>query len=325
MFKKLLVPLDRSPLAEQALGAAATIARASAAKLALLMVHQPVPYQGLKDTPWKAAQAESEKKYLATIAAELERNASVSTTHERLIGDVLETICQHAKDIGADLIVMTSHGRTGFSRMWYGSVADGVLRRSSLPVLMLPVAETDADRHAKPLLKILVTLDGSAMSETILPVALTLARCSKARLSLLSVIQPVPLAVPEMTGPFIYSGAVHDQAATSQLVGEAHKQLSERVQAFADEGFHNVETKVVVAAQVAQTIIDFAAEHNVDAIAMSTHGRGASRLLVGSIADKVIRASRLPLLICRPVRVTGMVDSINATAIEEQLPALAGI
>jgi nucleotide-binding universal stress UspA family protein len=325
MFKKLLVPLDRSPLAEQALGAAATIARASAAKIALLMVHQPVPYAGFKDAPWKAAQAKGEQEYLASIAAELERGASISTTHELLIGDVVETICEHAKDIGADLIVMTSHGRTGFSRVWHGSVADGVLRQSALPVLMLPLAETDADRHAKPLLRILVPLDGSAMSETILPVALDLARCSRARLSLLSVIQPVPLAVPEMTGPFIYSGAMHDQPATNQLVGEAHKQLAERLQALADEGFQDVDTKVVVAAQVAQTIIDFAAEHNVDAIAMSTHGRGASRLLVGSIADKVIRASRLPLLIRRPAGVKTALDFINASMIEQQLPAFAGI
>ena len=140
MFRKLLVPLDRSPLAEQALGAAATIARASAAKIALLMVHQPVPYAGFKDAPWKAAQATSEEKYLATIAAELESGASISTTHQLLVGDVVETICEHAKDIGADLIVMTSHGRTGFSRVWHGSVADGVLRDATLPVLMLPVA-----------------------------------------------------------------------------------------------------------------------------------------------------------------------------------------
>jgi nucleotide-binding universal stress UspA family protein len=220
---------------------------------------------------------------------------------------------------------MTSHGRTGFSRVWHGSVADGVLRQSSLPVLMLPLTDADADRHSKPIHRILVTLDGSAMSETILPVALDLACCSKARLSLLSVIQPVPLAVPEMTGPFIYSGAMHDQAATKRLVDEAHKQLSERVQALADEGFHDVDTKVVVAAQIAQTIIDFAAEHNIDAIAMSTHGRGASRLLVGSIADKVIRASSLPLLIRRPVGVKMVLDFIDTSAIEQQLPALAGI
>jgi nucleotide-binding universal stress UspA family protein len=325
MFKKLLVPLDRSPLAEQALGAAAAIARASGAEVDVVIVHQPVPYAGFKDAPWKAAQAKDEEKYIATIAAALASGASISVAHALLHGDVIEGICEHARQIAADLIVMTSHGRTGFSRAWLGSVADGMLRRSAIPVLMLRPAEPAVDRSAvQPLFQhFLVPLDGSLLASAILPTVVELARCSKGRLSLLRIVQPVPLVIPDRPAPSMYSTSLQDEPATQCLVDEASKQLSEHMQALADQGCDDVETRVVVAAHVAQAIIDFAEENKVDAIAMSTHGRGASRLLVGSVADKVLRASELPMLLRRPIGVNEEHDFISSAGIAQQLPALA--
>ena len=327
MFKKLLVPLDRSPLAEQALGAAAAIGRASGAELKVIMVHQPVPYAGFKDAPWKAAEAQDEEKYISTIAAELASGASIAATHELLRGDVIQTICEHARDIQADLIVMTSHGRTGFSRAWLGSVADGVVRRSAIPVLMLRPVEKEVDRRAtKPLFqRILVPLDGSALALAILPTASALARYGNARLTLLGVVQPVPVAPPDAGAPFVVLTGTRDEAATTQLVEEAEQGLAEEARVLADQGFSDVETRVVIDARVAQAIIDFAAGNNIDAIAMSTHGRGASRLLVGSVADKVLRASGLPMLLRRPIGVTEELDFVSSASIAEQLPALATI
>jgi nucleotide-binding universal stress UspA family protein len=109
-------------------------------------------------------------------------------------GGVVEMICQRAHDVDADLIVMTSHGRTGLSRMWLGSVADGVIRRSSVPVLLLRPVENE-NRHAAAHVfkKILVPLDGSAVGADALPPAQALAHLSGARLVLLRVVQPVPM------------------------------------------------------------------------------------------------------------------------------------
>ncbi len=325
MFKKLLVPLDHSPLAEQALGPAAEIARASHAEIDLVMVHQPTPFAGFADAPWSSKQAIAEEYYLESIAGELASGASISATHALLHGNVLEMINERAHDVGADLIVMTSHGRTGFSRAWLGSVADAVLRRSTIPVLMLRPVETKVDRLGAHHLfhRILVPLDGSALATGILSSASDLANCGKSRVVLLRVVQPVPLAMPNTGAPFVYSTAMEDEVATTSLKDDAIKELGEVKRTLEKQGLTDIESHVIVARHIAPAIIDYARDHGVDAIAMSTQGRGASRLLVGSVADKVLRSSGLPILLRRPVSSSVESDFVVLESITEQLPALA--
>lgn len=324
MFRKLLVPLDRSPLAEQALGTATAIARASQAEIHLVLVHQPVPYAGFEGAPWNTGQADQEEKYLESIAGELASGGSAPASRVLLHGDVIEMICARAHDVDADLIVMTTHGRTGISRAWLGSVADGVLRRSAIPVLMLRPVETKMDRLAAHNLfrRMLVPLDGSAASMDILSAASALARCGKSRLVFLRVVQPVPLVMPDGGAPFVYATTMQDEAATKHLVDEAEEEIAKVARDLADHGFSDVETHVIVASHVAQAMVDFSAARGVDAVAMSTHGRGASRLFVGSIADKMLRASGLPILLRRPVGVSERLHLDSSTSVLQELPAL---
>lgn len=315
MFARLLVPLDHSELAEQALGPAAAIARASRASHAeidLLLVHQPMPFAGFDDAPWNAGVAQSESKYLASIAAELGTGADVTTTYAVVRGEPVDTIDERAREKKADLIVMTSHGRTGVSRAWMGSVADGVLRRSAVPVLMLRAAAgAPAPRAPVRLFRtMLVTLDGSPRAREILPAAASLAACSDARVLVLKVVPPVPMA------------GARDDAATKRLVDEATAELDEAALALKGAGIARVEPHVVVADHLARAILDFATRNSVDAIAMATNGRGASRLFVGSVADKVLRATALPMLMLRPVGVPGAGDLIDAASMARQLPSL---
>lgn len=324
MFRKLLVPLDRSSLAEQALSPAAAIARASHAEMDLVLVHQPVPFVGFADVPWNSAQAMDEEKYLESIAGELMRGGSISATHAVLRGDVVEMISARAHDVGAELIVMTSHGRTGFSRAWVGSVADGVLRHSAIPVLIMRPVETEMDRRAAHHLfqKIVVPLDGSVLASEILSSAAAVARCSKGRLVLIRIVQPVPLFVPDAGIAFVYPPVIQDEDATRFVAEEAKQDLAETAHTLKDLGVTNVETHVIIASNVPRAIIDFAADHGVDAIAMSTHGRGASRLLVGSVADKLLRASGVPILLKRPIEVSERLPLVGSTSVLEELPAL---
>jgi nucleotide-binding universal stress UspA family protein len=326
MFTKLLVPLDRSPLAEQALGQAAAIARESQAEIDLVLVHQPLPFAGFGDAPWFAEQWTAEHKYLESIADDLESGASVSVSHAVIRGATVETICQRAWDIDADLIVMTSHGRTGLSRAWLGSVADGVLRNSAVPVLMLRPMDTKKDRLAAHRLfsRVLVPLDGSAVAADILSPALALARCSGAHVSLLRIVQPVPLMTLDVGMPFTYPPVIQDDSATDRLVSEAKAQLDAVVRQFASQGNPSADAHVVVAAHVAQGILDFAHSHETDVIAMSTHGRGASRFLMGSVADKVLRGSGLPMLLHRPIEVIENADAAEASSLA-QTPALTAV
>lgn len=326
MFKKLLVPLDRSPLAEQAIGTAATIAKASHADIDLILVDQTLSVGGFADAPWGGDQRDDNDEYLETIAKEVTSGASVSATHATLRGNPAEMICRRALDVNADLIVMTSHGRTGFSRAWLGSIADGVLRHSSVPVLMLRPVEGKSTRLGTPhpFKHVLVPLDGSAFATDALSTASALARCSGARLTLLRVVQPVPLIAPDAGMPLVYPPLVEDDTATKHLEHEAQDDLTELAHRFTKEAGVAIDSQVIVAGHVAQAIIDFAGGYDVDVIVMSTHGRGASRLFVGSVADKVLRASGLPILLRRPVGVAEMPLLTSAESIAKQLPALSG-
>jgi nucleotide-binding universal stress UspA family protein len=307
MFRKLLVPLDRSELAEQALGPAAAIARASHATVDLVLVHQPIPFGGFDDAPWNAATVEEDSKYLAALAVELATGADLTPTYAVARGEAVEMIAERAREREADLIVMTSHGRTGASRVWMGSVADAVIRNSAIPVLMLRAAPgAPAPRAPTRLFKrILVTLDGSARAREIIPAAAALADASDAQVLLLKVVLPVP----------------GDEVATKLLVDEARIELDKAVQELASAGVQRGEPHVVVAEQLARAILDFATHHGIDAIAMATSGRGASRVIVGSIADKVIRATTLPMLMVRPIGQGGRVW-LDAKSVADQLPAL---
>jgi nucleotide-binding universal stress UspA family protein len=229
-------------------------------------------------------------------------------------------ICQRAHDVDADLIVMTSHGRTGLSRSWLGSVADAVLRRSAVPVLLQRPIEGKSRRDAAHHLfkHVLVPLDGSGRAAEILSSASSLARSSGARVTLLRAVQPVPAIIADAGLPFIYPPTIQDDVATARLVDEAKQEIAEVARRLRVDGVA-VEAHVVVAAHIASAILDFARGHDVDVIAMTTHGRGASRLLIGSVADKVIRGSGLPMLLHRPLSVEAEAHAESAE------PALATV
>jgi nucleotide-binding universal stress UspA family protein len=303
MFKTLLVPLDGSPLAEQSLGQAAAIARATGAVVDLVTVHQPPAQDGYGDAPRDDRSWSDEHRYLETVASELAAGGSIRVSHSMLSGDPEEMISRRAADIEADLIIFTSHGRTGFSRTWFGSVADGLVRRGPAPVLILRPIVGDARRTAAHHLfnHVLIPLDGSAIAAEILPTAIDLARCSNARITLLGVVQPMPSSAYDPVNLLPYSILLLDDSVTKSLVENAIKDLKALSSRLSADGVESVDAHVVVAENVAHGIVEFARSHDVDLVAISTHGRGTSRYFVGSVADKVLRASGLPILLRRSV------------------------
>lgn len=301
MFTRILVPLDQSSLAEQATGVAAAIARASQGEVALVLAHEMAAYDGFLDSSWRDAKTPEETTYIRTTAEELAKGANVSVSGTVLTGRAVDVICRRAREVGADLIVMTSHGRTGLSRAWMGSVADGVMRHSPVPVLMLRSSEKKRDKEESRHLfkKILVPLDGSTTSSAIFPAAAAMARCGGGSLLLARVVRPIPLYILESAMPS-YSTALTDPEATRQAEETVQKELVELAQRLEQEEKLVVETKVIVADHVAAGILDLARASDADLIAMTTHGRGSSRLMMGSVADKVLRGSGLPLLLLHP-------------------------
>ncbi len=324
MLKKLLVPLDWSSLAEQAIGRAASIARASGGEIDLVLVREPLPFNGFSDVPWTNDDWRHAQDYLDAIVDELETGAGVAATSVVMHGLAEERIPTRAREVNADLIVMTSHGRTGLSRAWLGSVADSLVRHATTPVLMLRAAETRTERTkaARPFAHVLVPHDGSAFAADVLPLATDLARANKARMTILRVAPPVPLMPSvEAPFPFVVAPLVPDEVATREMADRMRLELGDVANRIADGARIDVRAEVVINGQAATAIVDYARAHDVDVVAMSTHGRGASRWLLGSVVDKVLRASDVPVLLRRP---TGVREDqlLTDRIVTEELPAL---
>jgi nucleotide-binding universal stress UspA family protein len=298
VFHTILVPLDGSPTSEQALVTAARLAQHGQVALHLAHAHSPfttapITIEGLPviDNQLRSRAADHELTYLRRAAA------SVSTAVEpivaRLEGPVAFALSSYCQDIGADLLVLTTHGRSGFTQLWLGSVAEALLRSLSVPMLLLRPAPTPVP--SLPFRHILVPLDGSALAEQILPHAVALASHDGAELTLLRVVEGQSASDSGRSTLYRpHEMSVAGQRDTADLyLGRLAAELL--------AAGHPAHTVVVAAEHPARAIIVAAEERGADLIAMATRGRsGFARTLLGSVADKVIRAGTLPVLALRP-------------------------
>jgi nucleotide-binding universal stress UspA family protein len=313
MYRSILVPLDGSHASEHALPLAHDLARRSGATLRLVHVHMrataaPIYVEGVPivDEQLLSLSAEHERVYLERIRERL------TAAHDLpIISEVLDPLdaatpdqpiaamlANHAAATGADLIVMTTHGRGGLARLWLGSVADALVRASPVPILLLRPAEATAGPDRPPAIRrMLIPLDGSARSEAVVDHALALGQLIRSEYTLLRVVAPLILgAGAPFTAPTDF-----DPDRTMRLQREAQHELEHIARRLEAVGAQ-VHTRVLVAEQAANTILDDARQHGIDLIAMSTSGRsGLARLLIGSVADKVLRGADIPLLLYRPV------------------------
>ena len=311
MFTKILVPLDGSPLAEQAIPRAVALAKGTRAHVEVLMVHEG----------W------SDSRYIDNVAADIRDAAALQATGTIVHGSPAEAIVARARETGADLIVMTSHGRTGISRLWLGSVADHVVRAATVPVLVLPADEGaahDAHDTVEAFGRVLVPYDGSPLSADVLPVAAALARISRAAVTLLQISPVVPAIVPvDPLLPTPVYPVIPDEEATVRLATDVRHGLEEIAASLTRESGLEVRAVVEVSQNTSDHIVEYAHIHHADVIVMSTHGRGASRWLLGSVADKVLRASRLPTLLRRPAKVAKSIAR-DESSVEHQLTTVSG-
>jgi nucleotide-binding universal stress UspA family protein len=264
----------------------------------LVLVHTPAPYDGYPDAPWNGARLAMEGAYLDGKADELAREYGITVVPEHVKGAVVPTIVELVQRHKPDLIVMTTHGRTGVSRAWLGSVADTVMRSVDVPVLMLRAAEANASpTKSLAFRRVMIPLDGSARAERIVDAALTVAG-SDATYVLARAVPPVPL-VTNFVDPYAVVPIIPDPDATERSAVEAKEYLLKVAHDLNENAAPAVEEAVAVSEYTAPTLLAAAKTHNVDLIALATHGRGASRFVFGSVADKILRGSTLPILVCR--------------------------
>jgi nucleotide-binding universal stress UspA family protein len=296
MFQTILVPLDGSALAEQALPLAIGVTQRRQAALRLATIHRP----NLDEQAADVAIFRAEQEYLNKTAARVRHHSNLSVSTDVLEeGTVASALCAFAGAVGADLIVLTTHGRGPLSRFWLGSVTDELLRTSPIPLLVHRPADgaapdLNADIHIR---RILVPLDGSDFAEKALAPAAELAVLFGAELLLFRVVVPAPVLVPDesaslrsaMEGPVLENLSLQ---ARSYLDRTARRLRTDRLQ---------VDVRVAVNVSPAAAVLE--AAPLTDLIALTTHGIGkVARFFLGSVADKVVRGSLCPVLVVpRPV------------------------
>jgi len=312
MFRNVMVPLDGSSFAEHALPLARAIARRCAATLHLVAVVPPLAEAYTEGVFFGTADLEAEvvtrqKGYLARARKQLGGEIEVATTV--LEGEVAACLCNHAEEVGADLVVMSTHGRGPLARFWLGSVADEVVRSARLPILLVRPEEGPVDLTADPLpLRVMVPLDGTELAERILEPAINLTEMiPNVEIILLRVIKPVtPVApLPEGAGVGVEASYLLHEVEVVQegLVRDAETYLREKAELLRARGI-KAEVRVAVDDLVEEAILHEADKANAGLIALETHGRGGlSRLVLGSVTDKVVRGTHVPVLVQRPVTV----------------------
>jgi nucleotide-binding universal stress UspA family protein len=289
MLRRILVPLDGSPFANAALPPAAALARRTGAQLRLLHVVE-VP-AALAYPEYRAEDRAWAEQYLAELAtAEAPAGVAVSTSVRE--GRILEQIQKELADWKADLMVMTTHGRGGVSRLWMGSVADRCVRSSAVPVLLVrPNEKVSLPTPSFAPVRVIVPLDGSAIAESALPHATALAKAFGARLVLLQGLAHFGA----LDGAHLSLNPTRIERERT----ESEAYLEERAEAARRAGVE-VELMVVTEPGLAEAI---AARAPDEVIVMTTNGKGGlDRAVFGSVADKVVRSATCPVMVVRPER-----------------------
>ncbi|MFW5905190.1 MAG: universal stress protein [bacterium] len=298
MYSSILVPLDTSEFSEDALPLARELATRLKSTLHLVHVVPPAPEVGLKspeqEVEWMSRVHEGAAEYLNEVA---NRDSELDVRTGVLQGRPVPTLARYVQDHDISLVVMTSHGSGGLERWWLGSVADGLLRRGQCDVLVVrPWDETEEREKARAprFSRLVVPLDGSGTAEVALKPALELAEAFSARVTALQV---VPAAV-ELTSVQGVRGVRLEGEGHRRRIAEARSHLEAVAERLAGAP---VDFRVVEHQSAAEGVIRTARELEADLIVMSSHGRGGlARVVLGSVADKVVRGSVLPVLVVRP-------------------------
>ncbi len=289
----VLCPVDFSEISQHALDHAAAIARWYEARLTLLYVFANLPTMDLPPLVLEDADRERLLSDLRQMAAAVPRDVPVEFSIQEA-GFVHEEILAQLGATHADLLVLGTHGRSGFQRLFLGSVTEKVIRKTTCPTLVVPPRAPDVPAGSPiQFRRILCAVDFSESSLDALAHAINMAEEANAQLTVLHVVEfPLMLNV-EPTMPAVDLSRLREAAAS-----DGRRKLEELIPEEA-RTYCTLDT-AVVEGRAYREILRQATERQSDLIVMGAHGRGALDLLVfGSTTHHVIRASACPVLIVR--------------------------
>jgi nucleotide-binding universal stress UspA family protein len=300
VIKRILCPVDLSAFAPHVLDRAAAVARAYGAPVC---VQHVLPVAGVAVVPfglggpssfaYSAMDREQALENLSRLLSLDSRHDVKIDIHVNEAPGVAEEILLQADRVGADLIVLGTHGRSGFDRLVFGSVAEKALRRSKLPVMTVPAHDGEVPLQGEPFRRILFATDFSPGSDAALHYAASLAQHSSAELITLHVVEPVPAGTDPNFG-----ASIHLAAYEAALERDADRRLREAVPLWIRHGCDT--TDVLTKGKSHVEILRVAAEREADLIVTSVHGRNAiDRFVFGSTTEQVLRRATCPVLTMR--------------------------
>jgi nucleotide-binding universal stress UspA family protein len=289
-IKKILCPVDFFPASVAAVKYAAGLAENYGAAIHLLHVVAPVAvsqYDFQIDTTEILKSMETVSKHEMKKLVARVRSAGVDAEAEVQIGDVYDEITRAIEIMKPDLVVMGTHGRRGVERFFMGSTAEKLLRHSPVPMITISAAGKKASSPRPRFRRILVTIDFSGGTPDALDYAFSAAQENESQVTLLHVVHDFSAEVP---GKF-----------TNSVIDGVRKQLDDLVPA-ATRKRCDIVTRVE-AGEPHQVILKMVEDLKIDLLVMNIHGKGVlDRALVGSTAERVVRAASCPVMLIPPMK-----------------------
>jgi nucleotide-binding universal stress UspA family protein len=283
MYEKMLVPLDGSEVAEQAMPYVERLAQKLKSEVVLMTVCLP-------GDPLERALTE----YIERRAEKIQ-SLGVKTRSLCVEGEPATSIINFAEKNKIGLIVISTHGKSGISNWPLGSIAGKVVQRSNIPIFLVRSSQPGKAPADDKLGKILVTLDGSKFSEAIIPYAERLAKSMSIEVTLLRVIEQAKL--PQLAA--YRDREKYEKDFMAKMEREAERYLDKKKTALSGKGV-KVNSALLIGKPV-ETILQYSEEKAVNLIALTTHGfSGITKWAYGSVASKIIEGSPKPVLLVRP-------------------------
>lgn len=307
MYKRMLVPLDGSELAEVVFDYVEELAGRLDLDLILLNVSGT---RELHLLSMHRAYIERAADIVERQSIEVQEKArtepggkTLEVRGELAVGHAAEEILRYADENSIDIILLATHGRSGVKRWAMGSVADKVLRASKVPVWLVRAGIPEEIVHDKWLKRtMLVPLDGSKLAESVLPHVEALAKQCGDELCdvvLLRVCEPPVISAdyPEAIMELSWEEHVEQEKAWHKRAAERY--LAEVEKRLSDAGLR-VRSEVLLGRPIDE-IIEYANINPINLIILATHGRtGVIRWAYGQVTDKVLQRSTSPIFLVRP-------------------------
>jgi nucleotide-binding universal stress UspA family protein len=287
-YRKILVPLDGSEIAEKALPFVKSIARLKNSNVILFAVSLTV-FVDRRDRLFTS--------YLEVTAKELSEEGIKATTATSY-GDVAREIVKYANDNKIDLIVMATHGYSRAKQWMFGSITQKVLYGTRVPVLLIKSKSPDVSVEFS---RILLPLDGSPFSESAFPYVVGLAKNTNKEILLLHICEP-PIVPSYGSRPINPTWQKHRDDMWREMEGLSTSYLKKTMAALKKKGI-KAKSRVIRAqsSDVVKTIMQVSKEENIDLIIIATRGRsGVSSWVYGGIANKIVDEFSQPILLIRP-------------------------